>query len=140
MRDQMDAFRQAANAYADSKLSEDDFKKKIHIDAKLDFNTIGVRFLDNMQLLSPFGVGNPKPVFLTEMAEVVSTPKTLSGRHSKFLLRQNGKMFEALGWGRSDWAECVQRGDLVDLVYSIQFSHYLGEERINLSLEDIKIH
>jgi single-stranded-DNA-specific exonuclease len=139
MRDEMDAFKKAANAYADTHLSEDDLKKKIHIDAKLDFNNIGTRFLDNMQLLSPFGVGNPKPIFLTEMAEVIAQPKTLNGKHSKFLLKQNGKMFEALGWGRSDWAKQAQRGDLVDLVYSFQFSHYLGEVRLNLSLEDIKI-
>jgi single-stranded-DNA-specific exonuclease len=92
-----------------------------------------------MQLLSPFGVGNPKPIFLTEMAEVVAQPKTINGRHSKFLLKQNGKMFEALGWGRGDWADQAYRGDLIDLVYSLQFSHYLGEERLNLSLEDIKI-
>lgn len=139
MRDEMDAFKEAANAFADTKLSEDDLKKKIHIDAKIDFNDIGGRFLDNMQLLSPFGVGNPKPIFLTEMAEVIAEPKTLNGKHSKFLLRQNGRMFEALGWGRSDWAKQAHRGDLVDLVYSFQFSHYLGEERLNLSLEDIII-
>ena len=139
MRDEMDAFKEAANVFADKKLGEDDLKKKIHIDAKLDFNKIGVRFLDNIQLLSPFGVGNPKPVFLTELAEVIAQPKTLNGKHSKFLLRQNGKIFEALGWGRSDWAKEAQRGDLIDLVYSFQFSHYLGEERLSLSLEDIKI-
>ncbi len=139
MRDRMDAFKKSVNVFSDSKLTEDDFKKKIHIDAKLNFNTIGVRFLDNLQLLSPFGVGNPKPIFLTEMAEVVAEPKTINGKHSKFILKQNGKMFEALGWRRGDWAEKAKRGDLIDLVYSLQFSHYLGEERLNLSLEDIKI-
>jgi single-stranded-DNA-specific exonuclease len=140
MRDRMDAFKRAANTFVDSKLTEDDLKKKIHIDAKLNFNDIGVRFLDNMKMLSPFGVGNPKPIFLTEMAEIVTQPKTINGKHSKFLLKQNGKMFEALGWGRGDWADLAYRGDLVDLVYSLQISNYLGEERLNLSLEDIKIH
>lgn len=140
MSDQMDAFKKAANAFADSKLTEDDFKRKISIDIKLDFNNLNIRFLDNIQLLSPFGSGNPKPVFLTEMAEVMAQPKTLNGKHSKFILKQNGKIFEALGWGKGDWAKAVQKGDLIDLVYSLQFSHYLGEERLNLSLEDIKIH
>ncbi|MGD8538169.1 MAG: single-stranded-DNA-specific exonuclease RecJ [Candidatus Aminicenantes bacterium] len=139
LREDMDAFRMAANAFAESRLTEDDFKKKIKIDVKLNFNNIEIRFLDNLQLLSPFGVGNPKPIFLTEMAEVVAQPKTLNGKHSKFILRQNGKMFEAVGWGRSDWAKHVRRGDLIDLVYSLQFSHYLGDERLSLSLEDIKI-
>jgi single-stranded-DNA-specific exonuclease len=139
MRDQMTEFKKAVNVFADAKLTEDDLKKKVLIDAKLNFNNIGVRFLDNIHLLSPFGVGNPKPVFLTEMAEVVAEPRTLNGKHSKFILKQNGRVFEALGWRRSDWATQAQRGDLIDLVYSLQFSHYLGEERLNLSLEDIKI-
>jgi single-stranded-DNA-specific exonuclease len=139
MRDRMDAFKRAANTFVDSKLTKDDLKKKIHIDTKLNFNNIGVRFLDNMKMLSPFGVGNPKPIFLTEMAEIVAQPKTINGKHSKFLLKQNGKMFEALGWGRGDWADLEYRGDLVDLVYSLQISHYMGDERLNLSLEDIKI-
>jgi single-stranded-DNA-specific exonuclease len=140
MRDRMEVFRKTVSAFADSKLTEDDLRKKIHIDVKLNFNNIGVRFLDNLQLLSPFGVGNPKPIFLTEMAEVVAPPKTINGKHSKFILKQNGKMFEALGWGRGDWADQAQRGDLVDLVYSLQPSYYLGEKKFNLSLEDIKIH
>jgi single-stranded-DNA-specific exonuclease len=139
MRDRMDEFKMAANAFVDSKLTEDDLKKKIYIDTKLNFNNLGVKFLDNMKMLSPFGVGNPKPIFLTEMAEIVAQPKKINGKHSKFLLKQNGKMFEALGWGRGDWADQAYRGDLVDLVYSLQFSHYQGEERLNLSLEDIKI-
>jgi single-stranded-DNA-specific exonuclease len=137
MRDQMDSFKKGVNAFTDKRLTEDDLKKKILIDTKLNFNNIGVRLLDNMHLLSPFGVGNPKPVFLTEMAEIIADPKTLNGKHSKFILRQNGRVFEALGWRRGDWAERTHRGDLIDVVYSFQYSHYLGEERLNLSLEDI---
>ncbi|MGD9344994.1 MAG: single-stranded-DNA-specific exonuclease RecJ [Candidatus Aminicenantes bacterium] len=139
LRDRMDVFKRDANEFADSKLTEDDLKRKIQIDTRLDFNRIGIRFLENMRLLSPFGVGNPKPIFLTELAEVIASPKTINGRHCKFILKQNGKTFEALGWGKGRWAEQVQRGDLIDLVYSLQFSHYLGEERLNLSLEDINI-
>lgn len=139
MRDRVDAFKRSVNAFADSKLTDADLMRKIHIDAKLNFNNIGSRFLDNLQRLSPFGAGNPKPVFLTEMAEVVSQPREINGKHSKFIFKQNGKLFEALGWGRGDWAKQANRGDLVDLVYSFQFSYYLGEERLSLSLEDIKI-
>lgn len=139
MRDQMDAFKKSVNGFAESRLNEDDLKKKIFIDTKLNFNTVGVRFLEKLHALSPFGVGNPKPIFLTEMAEVIAAPQKLNDKHSKFILRQSGRVFEALGWGRGEWAEKTQRGDLIDLVYSFQHSHFLGEERLNLSLEDVKI-
>ena len=69
---------------------------------------------------------------------MVGEPRKLNGKHSKFLLRQNSKIFEALGWGKGDWADTIRAGDRVDLAYSLQYSHYKGEERLNLSIEDIK--
>jgi len=69
---------------------------------------------------------------------VIGEPHKIQGKHSRFLVRQNGKVFKALGWGRDDWAENIQKGDRIDMAYSLQFSEYLGEEEISLSLEDIK--
>lgn len=132
------AFRSAVNEFCWSRLSEGDLKRKIAVDALLPLDQIDSRFLDCLSLLSPFGVGNPKPVFLTEEAEVIAEPQKLKGRHCKFLVKQAGRIFEAMGWGRSDWAEEIHKGERVDLAYSIQISEYLGEERTSLFIEDIK--
>lgn len=134
----MDAFRSAVTSYAESKISDEDLKKKIIIDAHIDFDQIDSGFLDYLSLLSPFGVGNSKPIFMTQKAEVVLEPKKLKGKHSKFLLKHNERVFEALGWGKGDLADTICKGELVDIAYSIQTSVYLGEEKLNLSLEDMK--
>ena len=138
MIENMDAFRSAVTSYAESKISDEDLKKKIIIDAQVHFDQIESRFLDYLSLLSPFGVGNSKPIFMTQKAEVVLEPKKLQGKHSKFLLKHNERVFEALGWGMGDLADTISKGDLVDITYSIQTSVYLGKERLNLSLEDMK--
>ncbi len=138
MVDNMDVFRSAVTAYAGSRISDEDLKKKINIDAQIQFDQIDSRFLDYLTLLSPFGVGNPKPIFMTEKAEVLFEPKKLQGKHCKFLLKHNGRAFEALGWGMGDLADTIRKGDYVDIAYSVQTSIYLGEERLNLSLEDMK--
>ncbi len=109
------------------------------IDTSLSFADIDNHFIDNYLLLSPFGVGNPKPIFLTERARIISEPRKIQGRHSKIHLKQGGRIFEAMGWRREDWTEILHRGMEIDLAYSLHFSHYLGEEKLSFSIQDIKI-
>ena len=137
-RENMVFFREAVNDFARSKITDDHLRRKISIDSKIDFADLTSSFIEKFSLLSPFGVGNPKPVFLTEKAEVFREPKDIKGRHSKLVVNQKGRVFEALGWNRNDWAKNLRRGDIIDLVYTFQFSEYMGEKRLNLSLEDIK--
>ena len=131
-------FKRTANAYVGSRITDEHLKRKIYIDSKIDFSDISSGFIEKFSLLSPFGAGNPKPIFLTEKAEVVREPLKIQGKHSKLVVRQKGRIFEALGWERGDWAQSVQKGDKIDLAYSFQFSEYMGEEKLSLSLEDIK--
>lgn len=134
----LDDFRSAVSSYAESKITDEDLKKKIVIDACVQFDQIDSRFMDYLALLSPFGVGNSKPIFMTQKAEVLLEPKKLQGKHSKFLLKHSGRVFETLGWGRGDLADTICKGDHVDIVFSFQTSVYLGEEKQYLSLEDMK--
>ena len=135
---EMANFKNQINTYVYSRITEEQLKRKIRIDARIDFEDINRAILDILSLLSPFGLGNPKPVFLTEKAEIIAPPKKIQGRHSKFLVQKNGKIFESIGWRKGGWADKLWTGDRVDLVYSLMTSEYLGEEKVTLSLEDIK--
>jgi single-stranded-DNA-specific exonuclease len=135
---EMANFKTHVNAYALGQITDELLKRKIKVDAKLDFADINGELLQILSLLSPFGLGNPNPVFLTEKVEIVAPPKKIQGKHSKFLVQQNGKMFESIAWRQGEWADELNTGDRIDLVYSLMTSEYLGEERVTLSLEDIK--
>ena len=137
-RDDLPAFKRAANAVADAGITEDQLKKKIAIDAEAAFSEINGALLESHALLGPFGVGNPRPVFMARGAEVTAMPRKLKDKHVKLLLRQEGRTFEALGWDRAAWADSLARGDRIDAAFTLQTSTYLGEERLYLSLEDVK--
>lgn len=130
--------KKAMNQYANSRITEDDLKRKIRIDAPLDFDEIGAAFCDYLTLLSPFGVGNRRPVFLTEDVEVAAPVRLIQGRHLKLLLKHSGRCFEAMGWGKSDWASHLQKGSRMTVVFSVQINQYLGEDRLTLLLEDMR--
>jgi single-stranded-DNA-specific exonuclease len=134
----MAAFKATLNPLADARIAEDSLKKKIKIDGPLDFAAVDERFLAMFALLVPFGVGNPKPLFMADNVEVISEPQVLQGKHLKFLARQDGRVFEALGWDKADWRHLLRRGSRVSLAFSLMTSEYLGEKKTSLSIEDLR--
>jgi single-stranded-DNA-specific exonuclease len=138
MRDRLDVFKQKVNAVVRERLEDEALKRKITVDAQVDLSGLDLAFIENFLRLAPFGVGNAKPVFLARGVEVLSAPQLIQNRHVKFLARQNGRTFEALGWEKGDWLGGIRRGARVDVVFSLQSSTFLGEERFSLSLEDIR--
>jgi len=138
-RERMAEFKSALNPLADLRIAEDSLKRTIRIDGPLGFSEVDGRFLDVFALLFPFGVGNPKPVFLAEGVEVLSEPQLLQRKHLKFLARQNGRVMEVLGWDKADWRHVLRRGSRVSLVYTLMLSEYMGEQRVSVSAEDLRI-
>jgi single-stranded-DNA-specific exonuclease len=137
-REKMKDFRAAVNAHAESRLSEDDLRPKLRIDAPLDPAGIDERFLGFYSQFHPFGVGNPTPLFIAEGVRAVGPARKLQDRHVKFVLDCGRRSIDAIGWDRAHWAGSVSPGDRLSLVYSLQFSTYLGKTRPYLCLEDIR--
>jgi len=137
--DDLPAFKQAANAVAEARITDEHLRRKIEIDAKLDFAEIDASFRKSLGLLAPFGVGNPRPVFVSEDVEVVGAPRLLkNGRHVKFVLGQSGRTLEAIGWDRGSWADGVRRGDRVSVAYGLQYSTYLGLDQWTMNLAGMR--
>jgi single-stranded-DNA-specific exonuclease len=136
--ERMAAFKEALNPLAEARISEDNLTRKIKIDGPLEFAAVDEHFLETFALLFPFGVGNPKPLFIAENVEVISDPQVLQKKHLKFLARQNGRVLEALGWDKAEWRHVVRRGSRVSLAFSLMISEYLGVQKVSLSIEDLK--
>lgn len=55
-----------------SELVEEDFIQKIHIDVPMPFSYATESFIRSLDLLEPFGVGNPKPLFAQKNIRFIS--------------------------------------------------------------------
>ena len=136
--DRLPELRRALNPLAEARIPEESLKKKIRIDGPLDLAAVDDRFLDTLAMFVPFGVGNPKPLFMADGVEVAGEPQVLQGKHLKFLARQDGRVLEALGWDRADLRHVLRRGDKVSLAFSLLVSEYLGRRKVSLSIEDLR--
>ncbi len=138
-RESMPAFKAALNARAEASISDDDLRRKIRADAEIGLDAVDDDFVAAYQRLVPFGVGNPKPLFVTRAAAVYEPPRVMKDRHLKFRVMQAGRVREALWWGRADAAPLLSPGVAVDLAWSLHLDEFRGERRVELSLEDLKV-
>ncbi len=136
--DRMDDFKSAVNSRADSLLSDDDLRRKISIDSEFGLDELDGSLMEFYRLLSPFGVGNPTPLFLATGAAVDGPIRRMKEKHIKFRVRQAGRSGEAIGWDCGEWAGELRPGDGVDMVFTLQTSTYLGEESVYLSVQDVR--
>jgi single-stranded-DNA-specific exonuclease len=137
-RERMGLLKERINQVVGARLKDEDLLKKVKVDTRLNLAEIEDSFIDSYLRLAPFGVGNAKPTFLSEGVEVVGSPQILQDKHIKFLVRQEGRLIEVLGWDRKEWSAEVHNGARLDIVYSLRSSVFLGQEHYTLSLESFK--
>ena len=63
-------FTEAFETAARQSLTSMDLLPRLEIDAQLDFSEVGMPLLRGLEILQPYGIGNPEPVFMTSNAEV----------------------------------------------------------------------
>ncbi len=129
------------NSVVEEKLSGIKLERTLKIDAILTLNEITEDFYEKINTLSPFGVGNPEPVFAVKNAEVVGL--SLVGReqkHIKMFVRQNdGRIHQAVGFGMGEFFKKLYPHKLVDIAFSINIDSWNGNRRLQLKLKDVII-
>lgn len=82
-------------------LTEEDFISKISIDMQLPFEYINEAFIDELELLEPFGKSNVKPVFVEKNIEIISG-RILGKNQNVFKMRVSdgkGTIIDAMYFG-----------------------------------------
>ena len=120
---------------AESKLKDEELVPKITVDAKVDFNAIDLELLKKIQQFEPFGLGNPRPVFMMENAGV-SSVRTV-GKENKHLKMKIGAI-DAIGFDLGHFAAKINAGDKSDLAFTLDEDTWTGEKKLQLKILDLK--
>ncbi len=94
----------------------------IEIDDEIQLEQIDEQMLKDLEILEPFGHGNPEPVFLSRNVPVEFV-RAFGQNHSnvKMLIRANGKKIEALGFGLGYLLDKPSyESTTVDVVFSLR--------------------
>ena len=117
-------FRRRFDAIAASRLSADDFLRRVEIDAVLELAEVGEQTIDELSTLAPFGHGNPPPLFAALGVEVAAQPTIVKEKHFRITVRQNGRNLVLKAWNLAHRVGELAPGARVDVVFSIEEDAY----------------
>jgi single-stranded-DNA-specific exonuclease len=117
-------FRERFDAYAASKLSQEDFLRQVAIDAVLELKEITEAAIDEVFSLAPFGHGNPAPMFASMNVEVAGPPVVWKEKHLRLMLRQNGRSLSLKAWNLAARVGELAQGTRIDAAFQIEEDAY----------------
>ncbi|MEA2715482.1 MAG: single-stranded-DNA-specific exonuclease [Candidatus Parcubacteria bacterium] len=111
------------------------------IDAELALDGVTAELYEDINKLSPFGKGNPKPLFLFRNV-IPSTVRRFgkASEHVELKFKQgSGKTIRAISFfgAAQEWAKGLQGGAIVDLIASVEKSTYRNRNELRLRIADI---
>ncbi len=119
------------------KIPDHAFEREIKIDMEIPLSIVTESLFEKIQGLSPFGMGNPEPVFLARNVKIISTNRIgKDSSHLKLILDSGGKKIEAIGFGMGDLE--VEKNDKGDVVFTIDVNIWRERKTLQLKIKDLK--
>lgn len=132
-------FRARINAHANAVLEPDQLRPRLRIDGVLNLKHITPDLVAGLNLMAPFGLANPRPIFHAMPVEVVDGPRPLKDRHLKMTFRQDGRSFRAIAWRAAERAAFLTEHRAgVNLAFSLDQNEFQGETYLELTVADFK--
>lgn len=121
-----------------SALESADLSPFLNIDMELSISSLSLDLVGKINKLSPFGLGNPMPLFVSGEVEVIGKRQIgKNGQHLKLILKEKeiGKMFEALIWNHDNQTQ-FDSSEKIKIAYTPKLNNYNGETFVQLEVKD----
>jgi single-stranded-DNA-specific exonuclease len=111
----------------------------LQIDSELDFTAISDDLLDELELLMPFGAGNPEPLFLARNVKVANS-KIVAKSHRRMILSQTSgyttATIPAIQFNVDD--EDAKKNHFDQIVFRLHWNRWNGKKSAQIVVEDLQ--
>lgn len=136
-------FLEEALLSAYNKIKKEKKEEDRSYDMSADFSILDMHHQNEIEKLAPFGMGNPRPVFL--FSDVIVTKartfgKNGSGEHLELVFNdKKGKSAKAIAFfsGLDSFKTQIREGKIVSLLATFDLSRYAGKVELRLRIVDI---
>lgn len=114
----------------------------LELDAELPFALITATLLKELDLLQPYGQGNPRPIFLSPPLNVLKHRFFSQKKHLELHLSDSsdGTTMRAVAWRQGTrWQDTPFNGRQIKIAYTPRLSKFNGLQQIELAVQDIRL-
>jgi single-stranded-DNA-specific exonuclease len=134
----IEKFKERILEEAEKQITQEILEKNLKIDLKLPLSLISLEVWEELKKLSPFGLGNPEPVFAAEAVVKDLRKVGATGKHLKLVLGFDGSLIEGIGFNLGGKAEELHLGDKIEIAYSLTLNEWNGRKKLEVKLKDLK--
>ncbi len=134
-------FKRRLHEHAASLLTTADLMPRLEVDAELTINKLHLGLCEQLELLAPWGTGNPAPIFVSRSLRVKEVWPVGNGKHLKLNLydRERHQSIRAIYWRSGDLLAQMRQQPMVDVVYAVHLNDWNGSRNVELDIKDLHI-
>ena len=130
-------FRRAFANYVNTQLKIEDYTPKIPIEALVAPADWTLPMVEEIALLEPYGMGNPRPIFgVRDLRPRTAAAIGAEGKHLRMEVGTRDKRVAALYWNYGELAELVTE-EAGDLAYTPSINEWQGMRSVQCMVDSI---
>ncbi len=136
---QIEAFRGDFCEAVARQWTDKEIVPEIAIDAEAPLAQINLETVRQMEMLAPFGAGNPRPVLYCRDIELDEPARRMGGgdRHLTVKLRQGAKVIRGVAFSCGDWCEAINAAEgPIEIAYRPVINEFRGFRKVEVHLVD----
>ena len=134
-QERFDEFRAAFGEAARQLLTEEQLKRRLHLDCELRLADVNLAMIDEHAGLQPFGTDNRQPVFFTAGVSLAAEPRMMKEKHYSFTFRQGRAQCRAVWWNSVE----IPLPPLPwDVAYTVTRNEWNGRVDPQMDIRDIR--
>ena len=134
----VEEFRRLLNEYA-AKTCPEMPAPCIQLDCRLKPATLSVDMPRDLRRLEPFGSGNLQPLFGLFNMELREIVPVGGGNHLRLVCQKQGAFVNCMRFGVKQEDFPFEPGDRLDLAVTLDAKEYRGEERLTVTVRDVRL-
>ncbi|MBI0401669.1 MAG: single-stranded-DNA-specific exonuclease RecJ [Cytophagales bacterium] len=133
------AFQAKFESVVSNRVSEIHMKPILEIDDELILDQINYRFYNILKQMTPFGPGNPEPVFCANQV-FAENVRVLKDKHLRFDIIQDGQSTKpvCIGFGFADYFDLLNSKMRFNIAFEIRENTFRNTSSLQLYVKDIK--
>jgi single-stranded-DNA-specific exonuclease len=111
----------------------------LQIDAWLDLNQLNLEMANSLEMLAPFGAGNPALVLASRgvtLKSISTIGKTKE--HLRLTVEDESRNTQSVLWWGGAGEELPETGTKFDIAYSLRASTFRGQKQVTLQFEEFR--
>lgn len=136
LKENLETFKKKINEIICEKYDLENFLPSNIYDMEIDESEITKALIEELDLLEPYGLGNPKPIFLIRVNKLFAANMKNKCQHLVVTTPSDNKI-TCFGYGK--YKELFGVNADFQLLVELSINKYKGKEYVNITLKDVNI-